>query len=313
MAIQLKVGVFSTAAAFIMVSFAMPYLPKDTVGHGPGNIIEFNTEFNGQSTKEAKTIVEKFNHNNDAESRLLIKLMSPGGEVVTGKDLQASIKRGKHIDTYVSSMAASMGASTFMLGERRYVDEDAIVLFHGAHGGNFIMSQPVLTKLIEILEQLQKQSSQESVLEPTPKTESSNLEIARGGKRDSVENSLEAVSKEPVPVVISPKLAALIKNDISLIDVAPLAQKLLAMVEQQGFAVVLHDLRSIRDMLKGTNETMVARISATLMATDASYTPDKVRKDLFANFERDMVFTGRQLVEMGVATKLGEPPESDYS
>lgn len=298
MAIEIKIGVFAAASAFVMLSFAMPYLPVPAVGHGPGNIIEFNTVFNAESTGEAKKIITDFTRKADPDKRLLIKLMSPGGEVFSGKDMQAVVKGSNNIDTYVSSIAASMGADTFMLGSRRYVDEDALVLFHGAHGGNFMMSQPVLTKLIEIVEQVQKNTGGEvNISQPSkPKTST----------KDKTTDKIKTSAYDKA-------LTTVIKKDIALTDVQPLAQRVMQMVEQQGFAVVLHDLRSIRDMLKGVNETMVGRISAKLTPTKPEYTPDKVRKDLFNNFEQDMVFTGKQLVDMGIATAAGAPPEKDYS
>lgn len=298
MAIEIKVGVFAAASAFVMLSFAMPYLPVPAVGHGPGNIIEFNTAFNAESTGEAKKIIKDFTRKADPDKRLLLKLMSPGGEVFSGKDMQAEVKGSKNIDTYVSSIAASMGADTFMLGERRYVDEDALVLFHGAHGGSFAMSQPVLTKLIEVVEMVQIQS-QKQVREPST--------IALSKTKEST------ALKMPSTTIYDKHLNTVIKGNVEISDIEPIARKVMEMVQQNGFTVVLHDLRSIRDMLAGVNETMVSRISAKLVKTDPTYTPDKVRKDLFSNFERDMVFTGRQLVDMGIATAAGAPPEKDYS
>jgi hypothetical protein len=37
------------------------------------------------------------------------------------------------------------------------------------------------------------------------------------------------------------------------------------------------------------------------------WTVDKVREVLFGNMERDMVFTGQELFDMGVITGLGRP------
>jgi hypothetical protein len=201
-------------------------------------------------------MIKKFNVEKGPHERILLELSSPGGEVFSGKDLQATMKSSLPIDTYVTSLAASMGADTFMLGERRYVDEDAMVVFHGGHSGDTLTTEPVLERLVKHLE--------------NPESTDDNSDIAPA---------------------------------ISMID---------AKVAQQGSYITLHDVRSTLDMLKAINHGMVTRIAELLHKTDSTWTKERVQTELFGDFKRDMIFTGKQLVEMGVATNLNAPNEEDY-
>ncbi len=66
--------------------------------------------------------------------KTLLTLSSPGGDVDAGKHLEAEV-RYRNVDTYVPVMAASMAAQLFMEGERRYVEPDALILFHSVANG----------------------------------------------------------------------------------------------------------------------------------------------------------------------------------
>jgi len=263
MAININIGVFSTTAAALLLMVALPKLESSVVP-GEGNIIEFNQDFNGNSTKEATELVKKFNESKGKDERILIRLLSPGGEVMSGRDFQRHLTAGLPVDTYVGVMAASMGADTFMLGERRYVDPDSIILFHGAAQGSIVTTEPVLKRLIEHVEQ-------SAILEPS----------------------------------------AQLMDDTT--DIQPLIMMIDKMVQENGSYAVLHELRSTYDVLCIINRTMSEKIAAKLQKTDPSWTNERVVKELFGDFKRDMVFTGQQLFDMGVATHLNAPPETDYT
>ncbi len=66
--------------------------------------------------------------------KTLLTIDSPGGDVASGKAFEAEL-RYRNVDTYVPVFAASMGAQIWMEGKRRFVEPDAIVLFHSVANG----------------------------------------------------------------------------------------------------------------------------------------------------------------------------------
>jgi hypothetical protein len=95
-------------------------------------------------------------------------------------------------------------------------------------------------------------------------------------------------------------------------DLGMLVNQVRNMVKNQGYMVVKHDLQSSYDMLSFIDETMVDHVASKLAKTDTKWTRERVKSELFGDFKRDMVFSGKKLVEMGVATNIGQPPEDDY-
>lgn len=85
--------------------------------------------------------------------RLLITIDSPGGSGKTMKHIIKSIKASEvPVDTYVPDFAASAGAITFIMGEHRYVDKGAQILFHGAHLGTYALTEPTIQRAADLLE-----------------------------------------------------------------------------------------------------------------------------------------------------------------
>lgn len=292
--VNLRVGVFATTASIVLALIAADRMPTpNDVVQGRGQIIEFKTQFDQSSTEKTVKLVEKFNRN--GSGRILIKLQSPGGEVFSGRLLQSKLKEpGLPIDTYVGGMAASMAADTFMIGDRRYVDEDAMILFHGAHGGSYVLSEEVLGKVLSILK------AEHDVPAPIPAPQEDTA--------SSVPVIVRGAIQKPRPKHIPNPNASPEERDLGGVMDA-----VREMVAEVGYTVAIHDLTTQYEMLKMIDHTMAERISEKLIKENPKWTVQRVESELFGNFKKDMIFTGKQLKEMGVATALGAPSEKDYA
>lgn len=249
-------------AVLIWGTFGAFVFPEEKVSMKNPNVIYFSQEFAEHSTDRAEKFIQEINKEVTPNERALIVLTSPGGSVFDGKVLQEEVRNSKvPVDVYIPAFGASMAADTFMLGERRFVDEDALVLFHGAHGGNYGISEPILGHKLEILKSVEFKNA------------------LRSGKPDN-------------------NLPDNVKNE---------HMKLLSECKQKGYELVLMETASLHGILKAINDSMIDRMARTL-----GWTSEKVRNDLFGNLQKDMTFSGRQLMEMGVATGLGRPNYGEY-
>ncbi len=281
--IKVKLTAFSTVAAALLLSVSMPYLFQ---GNGVtdedsrnSNIINFSAQFSQDTVDSTINKIKSDTDNGTNNERVLLKLTSPGGEVFSGKKLRTEMtKKGMHVDTYVPAFAASMGADIFMQGERRYVEPDAIVLFHGAHAGTYAVSQPILQIKLDILQ------SQEFI--------------------DAL-NAPSYMSQDPS----NPMQMYRSKLDAKH---AAYMSELLQAVNSRGYEVVLMELQSIFDIISTINETMLLGFERAIKQSNGKLTMDILREKVFRNFTQDVVLTGQQLYDLGLATDLGAPNEKDY-
>lgn len=275
-------------------------LPPPPITRGHGNIIKFKSPFDEAARDTVSDMVDDINGIKAPGERMLIEITSDGGAVFPGREMQQKLKSGVSLDTYVPLMAASMGADTFMLGERRYVERDALILFHGVHLGKFSLTEGFLTKVIKQLE-LEHRNRVDAVDQivgtlSDSTSEGPATETTAGSAIISLEEILDAAR-----AVMDPR------------DLGPAIEELRVGVERAGYLTVMHSLRSTRDMLAGINNGAIDKIVEAMKATRPGITAAQVRKEVFKDFEQDVVLTGNQMLEMGLATHAGRPPEADYT
>jgi hypothetical protein len=67
------------------------------------------------------------------------------------------------------------------------------------------------------------------------------------------------------------------------------------------------------DIVSVINSSMLDSMTTIVKQSNGKLTIEILRKILFDNFSRDVVLTGKQLFDIGVATHLGAPNEEDYA
>ena len=258
--INVRVGAFSSVAAVLLWAVASPIVfPPNTVTMSTANMMVFTDAFDRNTSETAKNLINRANNNVTEGERILITLTSPGGEVFTGKLFQDAIRTSKvPVDVHVTALAASMGADTLMLGDRRYVAPDSLVIFHGAFAGSYADGENMKKELLDLLE--------------------------------SKEMS------EYVATGINPE-----KNPEKLARMYALHKEILA----SGYSAVYIEVKSTYNMVKKINDIAINRIAAHI-----KWAPEKVRHVLFKDLKEDGVFTGREMLEMGIIDGF-DPPSLD--
>lgn len=291
--VNLKLGGFSTVVGATLAIFLYNHsnlIIPETVSKGNGNIINFDKQFDNASVDPSLKMLEKMNNFKGKNERILIKITSPGGAVFEGKKLKVAMNAGLSTDTYISAFGASMAADIWAQGKRRYIEPDALVLFHGAYRGDYSSSQPVLTKKLTILESQEFAQILDTIQKET-----------QTPKEDV--NPMLGAPPEPGP---NPTLAS-----VSIKDKA-LYEELLREVIATGYDATLMTLKSEVDVTSVINSSMLNSMTTIVEQSNGKLTLESLRKLLFDDFSRDVVLTGQQLFDMGVATHLGAPNEADY-
>lgn len=317
--INIKTGVFGAVMGGLLLTIALPNLDSlmpEQVKEGKGRIVIFDKEFNDNTVESALTLLERHGVSKDSDKRELIELTSPGGSVFAGKTLINAMVKSDTVDTSIPVFGASMAADTWVTGTRRYVMEDSMILFHGAHSGSYAGSQPILEKMLNVLvsdkfkDRVEIELSKPEPVNPMklfgaresgPSIEDSDLSFALNTKADfdKIRSSYTSEKKE--------------RATVESLDEEQFSKKLLVIVKEKGYSVVLMQLTSTLEIIKAINETMLTHFDKIIKQSKGKWTRDKIRKELFNDFEKDMVFTGKQLYDMGIATHLGAPNEEDYS
>lgn len=298
---NVKLGGFSTvigvALGIFLYNHSSLIIPEQ-VSKGNGNIINFDQQFDSASVSPSLKMLENMNKSRGEHERILIKITSPGGAVFEGKKLRIAMKTGVPVDTYIGAFGASMAADTWAQGVRRYVEPDALVMFHGAHGGTYDSSQTILAKKLNIL-------TSPEFLKFMEDSKNENVPTNLGGYgphssrySGSTTNELPKSTPRAIDTVGSKDLA--------------LYKDLKADVGIKGYDVVLMELRSSLDIISGINNTMVESMNNIIESSEGKFTVEILKKILFDDFSRDVVLTGKQLFDMGIATHLGAPNEEDY-
>lgn len=258
--INVRVGAFSSVAAVLLWAVASPIVfPPNTVTMSTANMMVFTDAFDRNTSETAKNLINRANNNVTEGERILITLTSPGGEVFTGKLFQDAIRTSKvPVDVHVTALAASMGADTLMLGARRYVAPDALIIFHGAFAGSYADGENMKKELLDLLE---------------------SKEMA-----------------EYVDTGVNPE-----KDPEKLARMNALHKEILA----SGYSAVYIEVKSAYNMVKKINDIGINRI-----ATQIKWDPEKVRHILFKDLREDAIFTGREMLEMGIIDGF-DPPSLD--
>lgn len=258
--INVRVGAFSSVAAVLLWAVASPIVfPPNTVTMSTANMMVFTDAFDRNTSETAKNLINRANNNVTEGERILITLTSPGGEVFTGKLFQDAIRTSKvPVDMHVTALAASMGADTLMLGSRRYVAPDALVVFHGAFAGSYADGENMKKELLDLLE-----------------------------SKEMAEYVATGVNPEKDPAKLA-RMNTLYKE-----------------ILQSGYSAVYIEVKSAYNMVKKVNDLAINR-----MAGHIKWEPEKVRHVLFKDMKEDAIFTGRELLEMGIIDGF-DPPSLD--
>lgn len=250
------------------------------------------------SEASSKTLQEQINEAKDkGAKRVLVDINSPGGEVFGGKIGASVIFNDDRVDTYVSGMAASMAAQTFMAGHRRYMERDAVILFHGAHGGSAISTQLGIEKLLTILESDDFKNLIKDEIQG-----SKEKELTKEQTTDAMIRLMEGISKGSKP------LEKIVGDPMDYAYVVLLKKAVL----EGGYFDIKAELVNSLALLKAINVTGAVVFDPIIAKSDGRWTRDRVIKEVYGNFEKDMVFTGEQMFEMGLIDGLGRPPAEDY-
>ncbi len=281
-------GLFLTAAALTGVAI------HKSSGPITYNMMAITDEFDRHSVGSALKNLHAFNQVKGKEERILLTITSPGGEVIAGKELIIEMESGLPVDTYVPVSAASMGAETMITGERRYAEPDAVLLFHGAHGGSYLVTQHILGKILAILKSEEfKNNIRHSMTQAKP-------------QKTATEHS------EQVLIKMLEKFKA--SSDAKKLDALELPYYGIAagLVAEKTYDVAVMEIESRYEMLKAINEASLEKWDKVIAQSNGKLTKDIIREKVYANFTKDMVFTGRELFDMGILTGLGRPPKENY-
>lgn len=273
--LNINITAFSAVVAGLLLTVALPFVAGGNgVTHEKGNVINFSAQFDYSTTDTAIGSLKDASKHIGSGERALIKITSPGGSVTAGKGLKRQMKSGLPVDTYVPVMAASMGADVFMQGERRYVEPDAIILFHGAHQGTYGSSQTILELKLNILESKEFK-------------EALQMELRSGGRESVILNTIP-------------------------IEHLAYAGQLADAVLKEGYEVVRMKLKSSLDIISAINTSLLVVFQKAIDSSNGKLTMEKVRHDIFRDFTEDVVLTGQQVYDLGLATNLGAPDEAGY-
>jgi len=104
---------------------------------------------------------------------------------------------------------------------------------------------------------------------------------------------LESIIKDLMTGKAPP--ADLTLEEIKAIEVAKV------IMEGSGLNGLRQTLHTMLSMVKAGNAEMVQTVSDHLKKVDPKYTYTYVKKEIFADFKEDVVFTGQQLIDLGIA------------
>jgi hypothetical protein len=77
-----------------------------------------------------------------------------------------------------------------------------------------------------------------------------------------------------------------------------------AIIQQCGLVGLNQTIRSMYETLVIANELQLNTVYSSLVKTNPSITKAEVKEKIFGNFNVDMIFTGQQLIDMGIAQEF---------
>jgi ATP-dependent protease ClpP protease subunit len=291
--LKLKVSVTGLALlgmlGYVYIDFTSPITGVEV----DENIVTLSSDFNKDSTDAMYNAFKDIHKVKTDGERGLLTITSPGGEVAAGRRALSQMNGGVTFDTYIPTRAASMGADAFMQGERRYIEPDAILIFHGAFGGGSYFNAEASLEIrhtmvnLPIIEELYKQ-----VL--TGKTP----ELNKLTGEDTPLNKVEVVK-------------LLLYMGYSADEARAGGEAILKALET-NLETVKHEIGSERDLVRMINRTALHSFKLAIEQSKGKLTEAIILDKVFANFKKDVFITGQQAYDMGLATHLGAPPEADY-
>lgn len=187
---------------------------------------------------------------------------SHGGEAYSMLEMSNLINEmkanGTKVTTKITTAAASAGAIIFMEGDERIISKRAIILFHGAHFGNYTFTEPNLKRALDFIE-------------------SGKLDLLIAG------------------------------GNVTNIDDVYALDTIQAIMNSSGTSIsgIKHTIKTLHESLSITNAQMVKLVTKKYNAIhNTTYSEADIRKVLFADFKEDIILTGEQAFEYGIATKL---------
>lgn len=258
-------------------------------------VIALHTEISEESSKVLQSEINEAK--DKGAKRVLVDINSPGGEVFGGKIGASVIFNDDRVDTYVSGVAASMAAQTFMAGNRRFMEKDAVILFHGAHSGSAMSTQVGIEKLLKILESDDFKNLIKDEIQGNKEKD-----ITKEQTSDAMMRLMESISKGTKP------MEKVVGDPMDYAYVVLLKKAVL----DGGYFDVKTELVNALALLKTINVTGAVVFDKIIERSNGRWTRERVIKEIYGNFEKDMVFTGEQMFEMGLIDGLGRPPVEDY-
>jgi ATP-dependent protease ClpP protease subunit len=269
----------------VLLGTALYYVTPEPLVERNENIITFDTGFSFEAGEEFVEHMKDINEHEGVNERALVEITSSGGYVSVGEEMAYFMKKGVPVDTFVPRRAASMGVETFILGQDRYIDPDAELLLHGAYSGKYAFNEHSLKKAVEL------------VNDPTMAI---LMELLRE------QGILEAHEEAMVPIVSAAYTLGIDTSD-------PIALQLaLTHYIDYGKESALHELESAYQSLAGSNAKGFDRLVQIIQEKNPDMTEAYIYVHIVKKHARDVIITGREAYELGIATHLGEPDPSKY-
>lgn len=268
---------------------------QQSVVNSKPRVVELNGELDGASTAFLKKKVGEAQA--DSNGRILVSISSPGGAVVGGMEGSVFIKYNKELDTYIPVSAASLASDHFMNGHNRFMEPKATILFHGAHGGNEMLTVPGMVRILALMESDQFRAdvvgtNDIGLVIPMFKPESNEILDDIVDMITSCRVSLDAPSKSPEEL-----------------DADTVAK---ALVSRLGYTGSVKGLKSSIGGLTAANNAAMTSVQQAAAERGISLSLDEIKSKLFGDFELDMRFTGEQMLEMGLIDGVGQPDMARY-
>lgn len=218
---------------------------------------------------------------------LAIDISSPGGSVLEGKRFLTTLKdSGKHLITYTGTIAASMGADIFCVGDERVVGSEAVLLFHrGSAGGT---TYNTLKNKLEVKIK-EKESLEDRINKAKIREQLTPIDIMPAAPKLVPSNPMES---DPFKLSVKPE--------------DPLLEPTTTIKLEQELVSVKTDIEE----LEGSLGIMDALIVENLKRVKSFrvLAKDKAKFDEFYNKFKggtvDITLTAHEALDLGIATKV---------
>jgi ATP-dependent protease ClpP protease subunit len=220
----------------------------------------------------SRSVIAPIEELKSQEGRSLVIITSPGGSVNAGRELLVEM-RHKDVDTYVPNFAYSMGAEMWLEGKRRYVEPDAVLLFHSALVPS-LGSPHELEQMIRVMEQ-----------EPI-KTKLINGE--------STKSILDGMTSTEDKMYFLKLVRLSGGNPIDFLTAI------------QEFKTVVSDLNAV-------NRSLLTSKVFKKLVDSGKMTMERIKEIVYGDLKGNVFLTGQELYDLGIATDLGRPDKEQYT